>query len=62
MRDYFKRLFKSWKKKDLNPDVDVTFEKGDITAILIAAFITIVPVVLFIMGAIYLIIYLIFLR
>lgn len=62
MKNYFKRLVNSWKKKDLDPKIDTTFEKGDITAILIAAFITIVPVVLLIMGMIYLIIYLLFLR
>lgn len=62
MKDYFKRLFKSWKKKDLDPQADTQFEKGDLAAIIIAAITTIMPAVILILGMVYLIIYLLFLR
>ena len=58
----FKRFKESWKKKERINDDPVEFEKGDVTAIIIAAFTTLVPVVLLILGSIYLVLYLLFLR
>ncbi len=62
MKRLFQRFKDSWKKKELDPEIEVNFEKGDITALIIAAFITIIPVVLLLLGGVYLVIHLLFLR
>lgn len=55
----FKTLF---KKRERTDDTPVEFEKGDLVAILIAAFTTIVPVVMLLLGIFYFVLWLIFLR
>lgn len=55
----FKSLF---KKRERTDDTPVEFEKGDLAAILIAAFTTIVPVVMLLLGIFYFVLWLIFLR
>lgn len=49
-------------KKELNKNEPAEFEKGDITAIIIAAFTTIIPTVLLILAIVYLVIYFLFIR
>ena len=55
----FKSFFKKRERTDDNP---IEFEKGDLAAILIAAFTTIVPVVMLLLGIFYFVLWLIFLR
>ena len=55
----FKSIFKKRERIDDNP---IEFEKGDLAAILIAAFTTIVPVVMLLLGLFYFVLWLIFLR
>ena len=54
--------FKKPEKKELTNKDHADFEKGDITAIMIAAFITIIPVVVLILALVYLVVYLLFLK
>lgn len=50
------------KKKELREDVDVNLEKGDITALIVAAMTTIIPVVLVLLALFYGVMWFIFLR
>ena len=61
MFDRFKEALRP-KRKELKEDADIDFEKGDFLAILIAAFTTIVPAVIAILGIFYFLMWLIFLR
>ena len=54
--------FKRPEKKELTNKDHADFEKGDITAIIIAAFVSIMPTVILILGFIYLVVYFLFLR
>ncbi len=53
-----KRMKKMSKKEAKDKYKDVEFEKNDTLAMFIAAFITFVPIVVLIVGALYLIFYL----
>lgn len=54
--------FKKEDKELMEKLKDVEFERKDIAALIIAALITIMPVVLLILGIFYLIVWIIFLR
>lgn len=54
--------FKRPKKKELKNEKHTEFEKGDVSAIIIAAFMAIMPTVILILAFVYLVVYLLFLR
>ena len=54
--------FKRPKKKELKNENRTEFEKGDVSAIIIAAFMAIMPTVILILAFGYLVVYLLFLR
>lgn len=54
--------FKKPEKKELTNKEHAEFEKGDVTALIIAALITIIPTVLVFLALFYFVIYMLFLR